>query len=82
MNVIITPKAQKHYAKLPKNEQSKIKKKILILEQDPFIGKKLGGELAELRSLRAWPYRVFYYINEKEGNLFVTAILHRQGAYK
>ena len=82
MQVIITPKATKHYKKLPKVERVKIKKKIAMLEEDPFAGKKLGGEFSELRSIRAWPYRVFYYINEKTEKLFITAIMHRQGAYK
>jgi len=38
MQVIVTPKAQKHYERLPKNEQAKIKKKLLVLENDPPSG--------------------------------------------
>ncbi len=81
MKVLITPKAQKHFAHLPKKEQIKIKKKFTLLEQSPSSGKKLIGEYAELRTLRAWPYRIFYYINETEHILYVTSILHSQGAY-
>ena len=79
MKVIITPKALKQYQHLPSPEQTKIKKKLMTLENDPNAGKKLSGELAELRSLRAWPYRVIYY-TEKD-NIFVISIIHRQGAY-
>jgi mRNA-degrading endonuclease RelE of RelBE toxin-antitoxin system len=82
MQVIITPKAQKHFKKLPKPEQTKVKRKFKLLEDDPLSGKKLDGEFAELRSIRAWPYRIFYYLNAKEEKLFITSILHRQGAYK
>lgn len=82
MQVIITPKAQKHYEHLPKSEQTKIKKKLSVLENDPFAGKKLAGELAEQRSLKAWPYRITYFINVADGKLYVTAILHRQRVYK
>ncbi|MGH7203195.1 MAG: type II toxin-antitoxin system RelE family toxin [Candidatus Levyibacteriota bacterium] len=82
MKIIITPKTQKHYARLPKTQQIKIKKKISLLERDPLSGKKLEGEYAELRTIRAWPYRIFYFINEKEESVYIAAILHRQGAYK
>ena len=80
LQVIITPKAQKQYNHLPSKEQSKIKKKLMTLGNDPYSGKKLSGELAELRSLRVWPYRIIYYIEEDK--IFITSIIHRQGAYK
>ena len=82
MQVIVTPKAQKHYERLPKNEQAKIKKKLLVLETDPLSGKKLAGELKEQRSLKAWPYRIIYYMNVNEEKIYVTAIIHRQSVYK
>ena len=82
MQVIITPKAQKQYEHLPKDEQAKIKKKLLVLESDPLSGKKLAGELKEQRSFRAWPYRIIYYMNVNEEKIYVTSIIHRQGAYK
>lgn len=82
MKVIVTPKATKQYEHLPKIAQKKIKNKIKLLENDIRIGKKLSGDLSELRSLRAWPYRIIYYINEGKDSVFVTSIAHRQGAYK
>lgn len=81
MQVIITPKATKQYKHLPKPEQTKIKKKLSLIESEPLAGKKLSGELRELRSLRAWPYRILYYIDEEKQILYITTILHRQGAY-
>ena len=82
MQLIITPKAQKHFGKLPKPEQKKIIKKLSVLADDPLTGKKLEGELQEVRSLRAWPYRILYYIAERGKTIYITAILHRQGVYK
>jgi mRNA-degrading endonuclease RelE of RelBE toxin-antitoxin system len=82
MQVIITPKAQKHYERLPKSDQKKIKKKLSVLENDPHSGKKLAGELKEQRSLKAWPYRIIYFINVADRKLYVTTIQHRQGVYK
>ena len=79
LQVIITPKARKQYKHLPSREQTKIKKKLIALGDDPYAGKKLAGALEKLRSLRAWPYRIIYYIDKKK--IFVVSIIHRQGAY-
>lgn len=76
MQVIITPEAEKQYRHLPKPQQEKIRRKLAVLEQSPFEGKKLSGSLSETRSLRAWPYRILYY------KVFVVTIAHRQGVYK
>lgn len=82
MELIFSKNAQKHYSHIPKQDQAKIKKKLSALQQVPFIGKKLAGELLGYRSLRAWPYRIIYIVNEIEKKVEVTDILHRQGAYK
>jgi len=82
MEVIVTPKALKQYHHLPKTEQAKIKKKLLLLEQNAKEGKKLSGEYNELRSLRAWPYRIVYFIDNKVDKIYVVTIAHRQGVYK
>lgn len=81
MNIIVTPEAEKQYNKLPTIEQKKIKKKILILEQNQAAGKKLLGTLSELYSLRAWPYRILYYINQPQNTIYIVTIAHRQGVY-
>lgn len=82
MDVILSKNAAKQFAHLPKIEQAKIKKKLLLLNEDPLAGKKLAGELENDRSLRAWPYRIIYTINQKGKRVEVSSILHRQGAYK
>lgn len=82
MKVVITPSAQKDFSRLQQKDRQKVKTKLVVLETNPLEGKKLSGELKELRSIRAWPYRILYYINVKEKTVYVTSIIHRQGAYK
>ena len=81
MQVIITPKAQKQYRKLTKIEQIKIRKKLLLLEKLLIRGKKLSGGLAQMHSLRVWPYRIIYWINKKLKKIYIVTIAHRQGVY-
>lgn len=82
MQVIITPKALKQYKHLPHSDQSKVKKKLMVLEHHPYEGKKLSGNLSQVRSLKVWPYRILYYIDEKRKKVFLVTIAHRQGVYQ
>ena len=82
MQLILSKEAKKHYSNLPKSEQRKVKKKLLTLQENPRSGKKLTGNLDGYRSLRAWPYRIIYILNEQGKRIEVSDILHRQGAYK
>lgn len=81
MRVIITPKAAKQFERLPKSEKTKIQKKLTMLEEDVLAGKKLSGSYSELRSLKAWPYRVIYYVDGKQKTIYIVTIAHRQGVY-
>jgi len=82
MIVIITPKAQKELQKIPNPIANKLLRNSLLLEVEPFSGKKLTGKLKEFRSLRAWPYRIIYWIDTTKNTIFVISFAHRQGAYK
>lgn len=81
MRVILSKEAQKNYNRLPGSQKTKIKKKLISLQDNPLLGKKLGGELEGDRSLRAWPYRIIYSIDKKQNLISISNILHRQGAY-
>ncbi len=81
MRVILSKEAQKNYNRLSGIQKTKIKKKLISLQDYPLLGKKLGGELEGDRSLRAWPYRIIYSIDKKQEIVVVSNILHRQGAY-
>jgi len=82
MKVFITSEAKKQFRRLPKNQQSKIKKKLLLIQNSPLSGKKLTGKLKPYRSLKAWPYRIIYWINSRSKQAWIISILHRQHAYK
>ena len=81
MKVTLSEDAQKQYKRLPKSAQIKIFRKLEVLSKNPYSGKKLGGELGDFWSLRVWPYRIIYEINQKEKRIEVHKIRHRQGAY-
>lgn len=81
MNVILSKDAQKQYKRLPKTQRAKILKKLLGLKENPKAGKKLKGEWEGIYSLRAWPYRILYGIDEDKQRIEVHKIAQRQGAY-
>lgn len=82
MKLALSKSAEREYKKIPKQQQLKIKKKLTSIENEPYSGKKLGGELAKYYSVRAWPYRIIYKINKVEKMIYVEKIQHRQGVYK
>ena len=70
------------HKRLPKSERIKIIKKIHLLKENPYIGKKLMGIFEGLRSLKAWPYRIIYRYSLRDKLLFINTIEHRQEVYK
>ena len=82
MQLALSENAEREYKKIPKREQLKIKKRLAAIENDPYSGKKLGGELAKYYSVRAWPYRIIYRIDKEKKLIFVEKIQHRKSAYK
>jgi mRNA interferase RelE/StbE len=79
--LVVKPKAQKELAKLPSKDKKKILLALEQLKSDPFIGKKLEGELRGIYSLRVWPYRVLYNILRQKLIVMVIRVGHRQGVY-
>lgn len=80
-SVFLTTQAQKDLKEIPVMEIKKIKRKLLLLEKEPNNGKKLTGKLDNLFSLKAWPYRIIYLINEKQ-EVWIVHIMHRKEVYK
>lgn len=81
MQVAYSKDALKQIKKLPKTEAIKVLRKIEIIKENPLFGKKLEGEFYQMRSVRAWPYRIIYRFNAVD-SLVILAIKHRQEAYK
>jgi len=62
--------------------RKKIGEEIDKLSFNPFIGKKLEGDLQGRYAIRVWPYRILYRIERKIVTVFILDIGHRQGIYK
>ena len=75
-------KAQKELARLPEIFRLKVLAILPEIAANPFLGKKLKGELAGSYSYRAWPYRITYKIYKQILVIVVVKVEHRQGAYK
>jgi len=82
MNIEFTHISQKQFQKLPPNQTKKIAKKIKSLRQNSLLGKKLQGRLKNQYSLRAWPYRIIYQIDQNQKIIKILLINHRQSAYR
>ena len=82
MNVILSKNAHKQYERLSGIQRTKVRKKLEALSKDAYAGKKLVGELSPLRSLKVWPYRIIYEVNDQIKMIEVHKIAHRQGVYK
>lgn len=82
MNVKLSKKVEKQLDKLPFSKRRKITDKLVLLSNDSYLGKKLGGKFSSCRSMRIWPYRVIYQINNWQKIIYVITVEHRQGVYK
>lgn len=80
--VQLKPKAYKQLCKLQQKDQKKISIAIDQIAHDPFVGKKLEGELMGLWSVRVWPYRIVYTIQKKKIIVTIVAIGDRKNVYK
>lgn len=82
MRVEYSKTARKELKKLPKSKQIKVLVMVQKLKNDPFVGKKLIGELKNLRSIKVWPYRIVYSVFSKNNLIYINIIQHRQRVYK
>ncbi|OGJ62123.1 hypothetical protein A3A67_05640 [Candidatus Peribacteria bacterium RIFCSPLOWO2_01_FULL_51_18] len=81
-SVKLRPKARKELARLSREYQERIAIAIDTLSENPFIGKKLEGKFRGAWTLRVWPYRIIYKIDQVTITVEVLKIRHRQGVYK
>lgn len=82
MKVIITPKAQKALARLPKDIQQRVALRIDKLEKNPFPSSsaKLTGQPGY--RLRVGRFRILYLVDKKAKRIVVARIAHRREAYR
>jgi mRNA interferase RelE/StbE len=79
--VVIPKRVQKEIDKIEKRYKGKVLLALKILEQEPYVGKKLEGEYKGKWSYRVWPYRIIYEIRKNELIILIIHIGHRQSAY-
>ena len=81
--LLFDDKVSKDLKKIDKHWQKKILQAIKTkLVNDPYIGKKLVGDLSSYYRYRVSDYRIIYEILEDEIVLLVIKIKHRKDIYK
>lgn len=82
MQIYYKPEAIRRLKRLGTVEKQKVRRKIINLPINPYIGKKLKGEFAGLRSLKAWPFRVIYSFDQKSQTIIIITVDYRGEVYK
>lgn len=80
--VKIKKKAMKELLRLPEKDQERVIKAFDLLRENPFAGKKLHGDAEGSWTLRIWPYRIIYIVQQDIVTVTVVRVGHRQGVYK
>jgi len=80
--VLLSSQAQKFYEKLKKNVKARVREALLTLEKQPYMGKRLHGELKENYSMRVGKIRIIYTVSEKNRTIYIIAIGPRKTIYR
>ena len=76
-------KAEKDLDSIPKIHKARVLAVLPAIAQNPYLGKKLDGELYGSYSYRVWPYRIIYKIFKEVLIIVIIKIKHRGGgAYR
>lgn len=77
----LTKKSERFLKKTDKENQKRIKKRLIDLGENPKLGKPLTANLAGFWSLRFGKFRAIYRIFENKLTVLVLEITHRKDAY-
>ncbi|MBC8494438.1 MAG: type II toxin-antitoxin system RelE/ParE family toxin [bacterium] len=81
--LLIDDKVVKDLKKIDHNWRAKILIAIKTkLVENPYLGKKLVGDLSPYYRLRAGDYRVLYEIIENKLMIIIVKVKHRKNVYK
>ena len=78
--LVFTREFVKRLKNLDKDNQIRILRDLKILEEQPFVGKRLAGRLSEVMPFRVGEYRVIYHVSEKI--IIIRTVSHREQVYK
>ena len=80
--VIIRHQAEKELKRLGHEEQRRVAKKLLLLENEPFPTGAITLQGKRGYRIRIGDYRVLYEVDEPSKTLIITAIGHRRDVYR
>ena len=80
--IVLKRTSGKELNNIEKKYKPRVIAALLELKNDPFLGKKLKGQLKECFSLRAWPYKIIYKVYKKDRKILIVKIGRREGIYK
>ena len=85
--VLVSKRAKRQLQRQPRQPSERIKKKLRLLEEDPFQSRSEADlrlvwphDDPPLYRLRVGDYRVLYFV--LQGEVRVTEVLHRSKAYR
>lgn len=79
---IVPKKVNKTISRLPLRIQNKIDQAFNKIKQNPILGVRLQGELADYYKARVGDYRIIYRFDNKESLVEILKVEHRQGVYR
>jgi len=77
--LVFSKEFDKNFSRLDKRNQASVLKKMVILQNNPLIGKPLRFGLKGFRSVRVGKYRIIYKTNDK---ILLSTLKHRKNAYE
>ncbi|MFH1509654.1 MAG: type II toxin-antitoxin system RelE/ParE family toxin [Candidatus Nealsonbacteria bacterium] len=80
--IVLPKRIKRKLDKIETGHYEKILSALEALSSDPYLGKRLKGELKSYYSYRVWSYRIIYEIRKKELVILVIRIGHRGGVYR
>ncbi|MBL7160442.1 MAG: type II toxin-antitoxin system RelE/ParE family toxin [Candidatus Aenigmarchaeota archaeon] len=80
-DLVVTKTFKKYFNSLDSDIKDRIKSHIIHIEEDPYTGKHLHGNLKGLYSFRVGKYRVIYSIEERPKRIVLYFVGHRKGIY-
>jgi len=81
-SIKVTKRFERKLGKLLLSLQRTILEKALELGVNPYLGKRLRGELAGLFSSRVGDYRVLYWIDMNKAVVWLLEVEHRKKVYE
>ena len=80
--IVIRHNAEKELGRLGHEEQRRIGKKLLLLENEPFPAGAIALQGRRGYRIRVGDYRVLYEVDESSKLVNITAIGHRRDVYR